>query len=416
MLKLDKYSFGIGDRFGRQAPFQLRSFQQLQSHGISVTPVWNKSNREHSLIGSEPPQVLQSARDAVLEAGWSGKWHIDADHIRQTTVDRFLEVSDFFTIDVAESIGKPAGIESIDSFVRRHTEFENGIDVPGISVPIQISPEGVRAIAREYLSAVQEAGRTFRYIAERKELGSFIVEVSMDETEEPQTPAQLLVILAALADEGVPVQTIAPKFSGRFNKGIDFVGNLDQFDTEFRDDLAVIAFAVEQFGLPDNLKLSVHSGSDKFSLYPIIREGLRDSGKGIHLKTAGTTWLEELIGLCEAGDDGADFVKAIYRDAFSHRDDLCLPYANVLDIDIARLPTPNDFEGWPSHRLARIIRHDPVCEEYNPHVRQLLHVAFKLAAKRADRFAQLSTAHREIIGSQVTTNLFDRHLKPLFLG
>ena len=93
------------------------------------------------------------------------------------------------------------------------------------------------------------------------------------------------------------LQTIAPKFTGRFNKGVDYVGDLAQFEKEFNDDLAVIAHAIAQYGLPNNLKLSVHSGSDKFSIYPIIGNALRRTGAGVHVKTAGTTWLEELIGL-----------------------------------------------------------------------------------------------------------------------
>ena len=122
-------------------------------------------------------------------------------------------------------------------------------------------------IAGKYLLAVQEAGKIYRHIAQMKGEGKFITEVSMDETDSPQTPPELLVILAALADEGIPIQTIAPKFTGRFNKGVDYVGNVGQFEKEFNDDLAVIAFAVKQYGLPGTLKLSVHSGSDKFSIY-----------------------------------------------------------------------------------------------------------------------------------------------------
>ena len=92
----------------------------------------------------------------------------------------------------------------------------------------------------------------------------------MDETDRAQSPVELLIILAAIADEGIPVQTIAPKFSGRFNKGVDYVGDVAQFEREFALDIAAIAYAVKQFGLPANLKLSVHSGSDKFSIYPAI--------------------------------------------------------------------------------------------------------------------------------------------------
>ncbi len=123
-------------------------------------------------------------------------------------------------------------------------------------------------IARKYLKAVQDAGAIYRKIAEAKGEGQLHHRSVDGRDRYPADAAELLVILAALADEGVPVQTIAPKFTGRFNKGVDYVGDLAQFEKEFRDDLAVIAFAVRKFGLPANLKLSVHSGSDKFSIYP----------------------------------------------------------------------------------------------------------------------------------------------------
>ena len=90
----------------------------------------------------------------------------------------------------------------------------------------------------------------------------------MDETDEPQRPEELLFILAAIAAENIPVQTIAPKFTGRFNKGVDFAGDVGRFNREFEADVCVIKSAVEAFGLPEDLKLSVHSGSDKFSFIP----------------------------------------------------------------------------------------------------------------------------------------------------
>src|SRR5207249_1055188 len=142
-----------------------------------------------------------------------------------------------------------------------------------------------------------EAGCIYRHIAQHKSGAEFITEVSMDETDAPQTPPELLVILAAIADAQIPIQTIAPKFTGRFNKGVDYAGDLSQFEKEFNDDLAVIAFAVKAYRLPATLKLSVHSGSDKFSIYAPIRRALARFDAGLHLKTAGTTWLEELIGL-----------------------------------------------------------------------------------------------------------------------
>jgi hypothetical protein len=238
----------------------------------------------------------------------------------------------------------------------------------------------------------------------------------MDETDSPQTPPELLVILAMLADERIPVDTIAPKFTGRFNKGVDYVGDLGQFAREFSDDIAVLAHAANAYGLPATLKLSVHSGSDKFSLYPIIRESAARSGAGFHIKTAGTTWLEELIGLAEAGGDGLELAREIYAESLAQIDALSGPYASVIDIDPTRLPAAAEVSVWSGPRLAAAIRHVPQNPEFNPHVRQLLHVAFKLAAKKGTRYTDLLAANREIVAHQVTENLFERHMKPLYLG
>src|SRR5207248_4270048 len=138
----------------------------------------------------------------------------------------------------------------VQSFVSRHGELIGGLEIPGIADPFQTTRDQIEGIAETYLHAVQEAGRIYRYIAAVKGAGTFITEVSMDETDTPQTPPELLLILAMLASEGVPVQTIAPKFTGRFNKGVDYAGDLAQFEKEFRQDLAVIALAVRKFGLP----------------------------------------------------------------------------------------------------------------------------------------------------------------------
>lgn len=416
MLQLEKYTIGVGDRFAHQARAQLRACMLAADAGVDVIPVWNKSNREHSFIGSEPESVLTAAREAVSTLGWQRGWHVDADHIRLETVDRFLPHSDFFTIDVADSIGQAAPDEAVAEFINRHPELLGDLPIAGLSQPLAISRDEVEQIARKYLLAVQDAGRIYRYIAERKGEDQFIAEVSMDETDSPQTPPELLVILAALADEKVRVQTIAPKFTGRFNKGVDYVGDLPQFERELTDDLAVIRFAVERYGLPANLKLSVHSGSDKFSLYPIIRRTLPKFDAGLHIKTAGTTWLEELIGLAESEGEALALAKEIYSEALDHVDELCAPYATVIDIDRAQLPSAAEVESWSGDRFARTLRHDQSEPLFNPSFRQLLHVAFKLAAKKGQRYLDLLKANEEVVARNVTANLFERHLKPLFLG
>ena len=300
-LKLAKYSLGVGDRFAQAATAQLQACALAAGRGVEIIPVWNKSNREHLIIGSEPASVHAAAAAAVQKLGWRNPWHVDADHIRLETVDRFIPHADFFTIDVADSIGKPAASDAVRTFADRHPELTGGVEIPGVQPTVTISRDDVACVARKYLFAVQEAGMIYRHIAKAKGQGSFITEVSLDETDSPQTPTELLIILAALADEQLPLQTIAPKFTGRFNKGVDYVGNVPQFEREFNDDLCVIAFAIKQYGLPENLKLSVHSGSDKFSIYGPIHQAIKRHHAGLHVKTAGTTWLEEIIGLAAAG-------------------------------------------------------------------------------------------------------------------
>lgn len=415
MLEIERFSFGVGDRFAHQAKAQLRAFQMLADDGVEVVPVWNKSNREHNFIGSEPDSVKAAAQAAVAELGWTKPWHVDADHIRLETVDRFLTPSDFFTIDVADSIGQPASESDVSAFVARHQHLVGQLALPGIDRAFELSRTNLESTARKYLAAVQQAGQIYRYIAARKGADNFITEVSMDETDAPQTPPELLVILIAMADEKIPVQTIAPKFTGRFNKGVDYVGDLQQFTREFSDDLAVIEYVVKHYGLPRTLKLSVHSGSDKFSLYPIIRRALAKTSAGLHIKTAGTTWLEELIGLCEAGGDGLALAVEIYGYALAHVDELCAPYASVIDIDVKQLPSADEIRSWDGPRLAAALRHIPTNPAFNAHMRQLLHVSFKVAATAGQRYTDLLKANADIVAAEVTENIYVRHMRPLFL-
>ena len=411
---LEKYTIGVGDRFAHQAAAQLQACVKLAEQGINVIPVWNKSNREHSFIGSEPQSVYDAAEAAVATLGWDKGWHVDADHINMDTVDKYLGCSDFFTIDVADFIGQTPEGDAVAGFVEKHPELIGSVTIEGIDAPFDISREYVEEVAGKYLRAVAEAGTIYRHIESNKD--DFIAEVSMDETDAPQTPPELLIILAALADGGVQLQTIAPKFTGRFNKGVDYVGDLPQFEKEFNDDLAVIAYAIAKYGLPANLKLSVHSGSDKFSIYPIIGAAIRRTGAGVHVKTAGTTWLEELIGLAEAGGDGLELAKEIYAKALENVDAMCEPYASVIDIDSAKLPTADEVAGWSGDQYANALRHVQEHPEFNQHFRQLLHIAFKLAAKEGVRYTDLLKANSKVVGKNVTENLYDRHFKRLFVA
>jgi hypothetical protein len=383
--------------------------------GVEVIPVWNKSNREHTITGSTAAATRAAADQAVKALSWNKPYFVDADHINIKTVDNFISACDFYTIDVADLIGQPCDAAAVQAFAKRHPELQGELRIPGVDQPFRIDHDFVVRVASKYLAAVQEAGRIYRRIEEKKGKGRFVTEVSMDETDFPQTPVELLIILAAVADEGIPIQTLAPKFTGRFNKGVDYVGDLAKFSEEFSNDIAAIAFAIRQYGMSKNLKLSVHSGSDKFSIYRPIHQALKKFNAGVHLKTAGTTWLEELIGLAEAEGAGLDMAKEVYAEAYSHREELCVPYAAVIDIDPAKLPAPSAVAQWRSEQFVSALRHDGKSPAYNSSLRQLLHVGFKVAAKMGTRYTDMLCAMEPTIAKNVTENLFVRHINPVFL-
>jgi hypothetical protein len=264
------------------------------------------------------------------------------------------------------------------------------------------------------LFAALKASEIFTKIDKAKGRDNFITEVSMDEVPQPQTPVELFFILKMLASENIPVQTIAPKFSGRFNKGVDYAGNPEEFAVEFESDLLIIDYAIKEFDLPENLKMSIHSGSDKFAIYPHIGSIIKKYNKGVHLKTAGTTWLEEVIGLAESGGKAFDFVRQIYIDSLEKIDELCAPYADVIDIKVADLPSKGEVLNWDPKKFASSLRHNPGNPGYNSNMRQLIHVAYKLAAHRMDEFYALLDANKKTVSHCVYENIYDRHIRRLF--
>jgi hypothetical protein len=407
---------GVGDRFGLEGAAQLRAFQAAKDKGVTITPVWNKSNREHSLIGTRPEDVRAEADAAVKSCGWSDPYFVDADHIGLHTVDKFLGASDFFTIDVADSIGKSASDVSIAKYVAEMQRFSGVLRIPGIAEPVTVSPASLQEIAAKYLFAVEEAGRVYRHIGQQKGEGNFITEVSFDEANSPQTPAELFFILAAAAREKIPVATVAPKFTGEFLKGVDYVGDIQRFTREFAEDLAVLEFAKQSFGLPASLKLSIHSGSDKFSLYPIMHAAIKKADAGLHLKTAGTTWLEEVIGLAASGGEGLAFVKNLYRDAYGRYDELAKPYLTVIAIDRQALPTPEQVDSWSAQEYVETLEHNQACKRFNIHFRQMVHISFRAAAEKQAQYLALLKSNRNSIESHVSNNILKRHIEPLFVG
>jgi hypothetical protein len=412
---IDKYSFGVGDRFAKEGVAQLRAIEEINKLGISVAPVWNKSYREHSITKTTPASVREEADRAVKERNWKGNYYVDADHIGLNIVDEFLPYSDFFTIDVAHFIGTQASDSARDEFVARHSKYLGNLKIPGIEEIFEVDKTFLVATADKYLRAIQEVEKIYIHILVRKGKESFIAEVSMDETDQAQSPLELFFILAELKHQKVEIQTIAPKFSGLFAKGIDYHDDIDNFSNEFEQDVAVVKYAIEELGLPKSLKLSVHSGSDKFSIYPAIGKAIRKFDAGIHVKTAGTTWLEEVIGLAKAGGKGLDMAKRIYSRSLERYDELTGPYATVLNIDKTKLPAADAVMKWDSKQFSEALIHDPACEVYNMHFRQLIHVGYKIAVEMGDEFQDALDTCRSVIEEQVFENIFKRHLKRLFL-
>ena len=415
-MKIGKYSFGTGDRFAHQGEAQLKALMQASKElGIEIVPIWNKSNREHTIVRSTPADTRKEADAAIKALRYKGDYYVDADHINLTNVDKFMADSDFFTLDVADFIGKKAAQADIDAFIEANRKYIGNLYIPGIDKPFDVRKELLTNITEKFLFAVQEAGKIYRHIKAAKGADTFVAEVSMDEVNDAQSPVEMFFILSAIAGEKIPAQTIAPKFTGRFNKGVDYVGDINRFTKEFEEDLLVIDFAVQQFGLPENLKLSIHSGSDKFSIYPIIGELIRKYDKGIHIKTAGTTWLEEVIGLAMSEDEEAiDLVKAIYSGAVGRFDELCGPYATVIEIDKEKLPSSKVVEQWTGEKLANTLRHIPGHADYNPHFRQLIHIGYKVAAEYGNEFTGALKMHRGIVGQQVFENIYGRHIMKMF--
>lgn len=379
MKTIGKYSFGVGDRFAHEGVNQLKALIRAEElYGVHFVPVWNKSNREHTIVGTVPMETRQEADAAVAALNYTDQYFVDADHINLTNVDKFIDACDFFTIDVADYIVKEGTVEE------------------------------------RFLPAIKEAGKIYRHICEKKGAENFVTEVSMDEVDVAQTPEELRFILKAIAEEGIPAQTIAPKFTGRFNKGVDYVGDLAQFEKEFEEDLQVIQECIKAYGLPANLKLSIHSGSDKFSIYPIMGKLLKKYDMGIHVKTAGTTWLEEIIGLSVADADALALAKKIYRQSLGRMAELTVPYATVIDVHVDELPDPDEVDKWDADTFARTLRHNESDPLYNQSMRQLLHVSFKIAAELKDEYIPALEKHADVIGAQIAENIGERHVKILF--
>ncbi len=288
-------SFGFGDRLGLATPGHIAAVR-----ATNFAPIFaQQSVRENARTGRTPAQVLEDARRAVDAAGWEAPWGADADHLK-TVEDLLLFVQagyTFFTVDPGEYVDNRADTDPLP--VLQEKAGQQDWDVL-LATYLQTDPgrpwghfetQSLLRSQVKYGQAIQHAVVMYRRLSELKERFDF--EVSVDETDSPTTPLEHFFIANELTRFGVKFTSLAPRFIGRFEKGVDYIGDLDQLDAEMAKHAAVTA----HFG---TYKLSLHSGSDKFSVYPLLR---KHWGDRIHVKTAGTSYLEALRSLAVTEPD-----------------------------------------------------------------------------------------------------------------
>jgi hypothetical protein len=279
-------SFGFGDRLGLATPGHIAAVS-----GTKFAPIFaQQSVRENARTGRTPQQVLDDARRAVEAAGWEAPWGADADHLK--TVDDltpFVEAGyTFFTVDPGAYVDAGADTEALPALQEKlkgqdldelTALYLGAGDGPGWAT---FDTESLLRATVKYGGAIRHALAMYRRLREMKD--TFDFEVSVDETEAPTTPREHFFIANELTRQGVRFTSLAPRFIGRFEKGVDYIGDLAALDAEMAQHGAVTA----HFG---TYKLSLHSGSDKFSVYPLL---VKHWGARVHVKTAGTSYLEAL--------------------------------------------------------------------------------------------------------------------------
>jgi len=305
-------SFGFGDRLGLATPGHieaLRYTENLQPSTFHIQPIFaQQSVRENVRTGRTPQQVMDDAKRAVDAAKWDKPWGADADHLKSVDdLPAFVAAGyTFFTVDPGEHVDNGADTDSLAALREKVSGAEweklSAWYLSGNSEQAwgRFDAETLLRAQVKYGRAIQHAAGMFRHLSDlsHRPVGEgqgegFDFEVSVDETDSPTTPLEHFFIASELTRLGVKFTSLAPRFIGRFEKGVDYIGELDALDIE----LAKHAAVTEHFG---TYKLSLHSGSDKFSVYPLI---VKHWGARIHVKTAGTSYLEALRVLAKCEPD-----------------------------------------------------------------------------------------------------------------
>lgn len=395
-------SAGMGDRLGLATPGHVRA---LRATSGKLLPIFaQQSIREMQRTGRNPQQVIDDATWGVFEEGWRDGMGADADHLKTTEdIDACLSAGyTFYTIDPGAFVNDLTHHEDLSLLNEQIDEFpaylqpqttgllDKSYTIEGFRIKID-EHILVKAIVK-YGQAIDQVFKMYQHLQKVAGKQPFEVEVSMDETETPTTPAEHVYIASELRRLGVHWVSFAPRFVGRFEKGVDYIGDLDVFETE----LDIHAAIARQFG---PYKLSLHSGSDKFSIYPIFSE--KTNGLS-HLKTAGTSYLEALRTIADVDQD---LFREIYIFARQHFERDKQSYH--ISAQIHNAPAPDQIQDWSG-----------LLDQFD--AREILHVTFGsvLTEKSSDgtsrfydRLITLLEQNRQVYFSHLEAH-FRRHLHP----
>ena len=405
-------SFGFGDRLGLATPGHLRSYGKF-----SFKPIFaQQSIREMERTRRTPVEVMQAATDALAAHGYSDVWGADADHLK-TREDVLLTAAAgfcFFTIDpsafvVNEADGmSDAQLDEKTADLVRDGIFENAdwtslylgkkFEVSS-SLTLQFTPSQLKRAAVKYARAVAYSAEMAGHITAARPAGESEIEVSVDETDSPTHPLEHLFFALELKRRNVSVVSLAPRFIGDFEKGIDYRGDEAEFERQLVQHVAIAKHC-------GPYKISVHSGSDKFSVYPAIG---RICGDLLHVKTAGTSYLEALRVVARTAPEVFKEIAAYSYNRFST--DRKSYHISTTDEEVAALAKAG-FDNMEGDYLDERVG------------RQLLHVTFGsvLTVGLDSKGKPFKTAIMEILErhsalhDEVLEKHFDKHLSLLSQG
>ncbi len=378
-------SFGFGDRLGLATPGHIASVK-----GTKFAPIFaQQSVRENLRTGRTPQQVLDDAKRAVDAAHWDAPWGADADHLKTVEdLPAFVDAGyTFFTVDPGEHVDNAADSDPLDVLKRKVASFINWdylsmlyLDQNGEQVWGKFEAVSLQRAMVKYDNAIQHAVSMFKRLSELTD--AFDFEVSVDETDSPTTPLEHFFIANELTRLGVKFTSLAPRFIGRFEKGVDYIGDLNALDIELAKHAAVTA----HFG---TYKLSLHSGSDKFSVYPLV---VKHWGDRVHVKTAGTSYLEALRVL--ASHDPDLFLKIYSLSCECYEADKRTYHVSA---DLKMLPITNDLPA--------------LLNDF--HAREVLHVTFGSAIGKFGVELKSALTRHEIAYHEGLRTHFEKHLNLL---